>query len=42
MGIIMVDIMQRFHRTYDEYMNTPPGVIDLILKKDEIDNKLKQ
>lgn len=35
----MLDIMERFGWTYQEYLDCPPGIIDLIYLKDSIDAK---
>lgn len=32
--------MERMHRSYDQYMNTPKRIIDLMLEKFNIDAKL--
>jgi len=38
--MIMIGLMERFGRSYEEYMNTPQRIIDLIIEKKEIDSKL--
>lgn len=37
--MIMIEIMERFHWTYEEYLNTPSEIIDLIIWKSNLDNK---
>lgn len=37
--IVMLDIMERFKWTYQEYIDCPPWIIDLIYQKDAIDAK---
>jgi hypothetical protein len=34
--------MQEYNWTYDDYMNTPKRIIDLIIAKSNIDSKLKK
>lgn len=34
--------MEKYWRTYEEYMNTPQYVINLIIQKNEIDYKLSK
>lgn len=40
--IIMIQLMEKFHWSYEDYMNTPTYVIDLILAKQDIDYKFKE
>jgi|GEM_PF-6524891 len=35
----MLSIMEAYHWSYDEYMNTPQSVIELIIAKSNIDAK---
>lgn len=37
--IAMIVIMERMHRSYDDYINTPARIIDLIMQKFIIDDK---
>jgi len=40
--MIMIQIMEQMHWSYDEYMNTPESVIGLIIAKNNIDYKLSK
>lgn len=34
--------MKEYHMSYDEYMETPVWVIDLIIEKNQLDYKVSQ
>ena len=40
--IVMIQIMEQMHWSYEDYMNTPERIIDLILRKSEIDYKVSK
>lgn len=35
--INMINLMKEFHWTYEDYMNTPAEIIDIIVEKENID-----
>lgn len=37
--IVMICIMERMWRSYEEYMNTPARIVDLVLQKINTDDK---
>ena len=38
----MIDIMERMRWSYEDYMNTPDRIIDLMIRKWEVDYKVNQ
>ena len=40
--ILMIQIMEQMHWSYEDYMNTPERIIDLIIRKSEVDYKVNQ
>jgi hypothetical protein len=36
----MLDIMKEYNWSYDDYMNTPQRIINLIIEKNNIDYKV--
>ena len=40
--MIMLDIMEKYGWSYDDYINTPYRIILLIIEKNNIDNKLNK
>ena len=38
----MLDIMKEYSRSYEEYMNTPAYLIELIIEKSNIDHKFSK
>ena len=40
--MIMIEIMEKFHWTYDEYQNTPVEIIELIIWKNNLDSKARK
>jgi hypothetical protein len=40
--IVMLTIMEQYHWSYEDYMNTPVYILDLIIEKNNTDAKLLQ
>lgn len=37
--IAMLDIMEQYNRSYEDYMNTPSYLIEIIIEKNNLDYK---
>lgn len=37
----MIQIMEQYNRSYDDYMNTPAYLIEVIVEKNNLDYKLQ-